>query len=119
MESILISAKIRKGHYGQVRVIVDEGPPFDLPLPGIERHSVFIHRGAICFLFEGPPGLRKVVRSLVFNASVRGQMLRIGRHLEGPPREFDTVFAWPTEVEPTTQRERSTAEAMGSQRAIG
>src|SRR5687767_883958 len=94
MESILITAQVKKGHHDAVRTIIAQGPPFELPIEGIDRHCVFVRPGSISFLFEGPPGLRRVVRSLVSKRPVMSQMMRIGTHLEGMPRELDTAFRW-------------------------
>ena len=100
VESILISASIKSGHYQDVRDIVAEGPPFELPISGIERHCVFLHRDSISFLFEGPVGLREVVRSMV-NRALLSQMMRINAHIEGIPRELETAFRWSAHDEPT------------------
>jgi hypothetical protein len=93
-EAILVTAEIKPGHVEAVRAIVAEGPPFELPIDGISHNCVFVHRGAIAFLFEGPPGLRRVVRSLMTNRQVAGQLMRMGVHLTGMPREFETAFRW-------------------------
>ena len=118
MESILITARIRKGRYDAVRSILAEGPPFDLPLAGIDRHCVFVSPGTVSFLFEGPPGLHRVVRGLAFSRAVMSQMLRIGSHVEGMPHEMETAFEWCREAAagaPAT----SVLEAEVDERAVG
>jgi nucleotide-binding universal stress UspA family protein len=53
MERIAVTARLRRGCEERAKALVDAGPPFDPARAGFSRHSVFLGKDLVVFVFEG------------------------------------------------------------------
>jgi nucleotide-binding universal stress UspA family protein len=64
MERIAITARLRPGSEERARELLNAGPPFDPARMGFARHSVFLGKDLVVFVFEGER-LRSVLSGLI------------------------------------------------------
>jgi hypothetical protein len=90
---VAVVVPIRRGTCESARRLVEEGPPFDVELLGLERHHVFVSEREVVFLFEGDSATAAadaLSRSpRVLNAAVRWRGILAGR-----PRLAEERFGW-------------------------
>lgn len=81
------------GHEDHWIRLVEEGPPFDIQVLGLERHHVFVSEREVLFFFEGDSAAAAVdalSRSRrVLNVAVRWRGIVGGR-----PRLAEERFRW-------------------------
>ncbi|MEZ5102698.1 MAG: hypothetical protein R3C15_23460 [Thermoleophilia bacterium] len=94
MSAVAVVCPLRPGAAETARVLVAEGPPFDLAGAGIVRHVVFVGEQEAVFVFEGAEA-RGAVERLATNPGVWRAAAAWRDLLAGRPRLLDASFAWP------------------------
>ena len=93
MERIAVTAKLRRGCEERAKALIDAGPPFDPARAGFRRHSVFLAKDLVIFVFEGErlgPRL-----SALINDPVRaGAFAAWGPLLAERPRLAHETYHW-------------------------
>jgi hypothetical protein len=54
VKRLAIVARLKTGAQDEASKLIAEGPPFELGETELERHSVYLSRTEVVFLFEGP-----------------------------------------------------------------
>ncbi len=90
---LLVVAPLRPGSRERVRALLQEGPPFDPESVSLVQHEVFLTDREALFLFEVNGGPADVGR-LLGKPSVWKATAAWSKHLAGPPRVAEVVYAW-------------------------
>jgi hypothetical protein len=90
---LLVVAPLRPGSREQVRALLQQGPPFDPEAVSLAQHEVFLTDREALFLFEVNGGPADVGR-LLGKPSVWKATAAWSKHLAGPPRVAEVVYAW-------------------------
>lgn len=90
---LLVVAPLRPGSREQVRALLQKGPPFDPDAVSLAQHEVFLTDREALFLFEVNGGPADVGR-LLGKPSVWKATTAWSKHLVGPPRVAEVVYAW-------------------------
>lgn len=94
MSAVAVVCPLRPGAAETARVLVAEGPPFDLAGAGIARHLVLVGEEEAVFVFEGPEA-RGAVERLATSPGVWRAAAAWRDLLAGRPRLLEPAFAWP------------------------
>jgi hypothetical protein len=89
----VVVVPIREGAAETARLLVEEGPPFDIEQLGLARHHVFVGDREVVFLFEGEDA-GAVVDALSRSPGVLKAALRWRGVLAGRPRLATERFGW-------------------------
>jgi hypothetical protein len=90
---VAVVVPIKRGTAEAARLLVEEGPPFDVERLGLERHHVFISEREVVFFFEGD-GAAAAVDALSRSARVVSAAVRWRGILAGRPRLAEERFGW-------------------------
>lgn len=107
MDTVLIVGTIKPGRSDEVRAIIEEGPPFSLWDSTIDRHNIYLGDNQIVFAFTGKTGMIDGVKTIAQNPKVLQQMLRLGHHLEGAPKQPELTYSWSREEEQKTRMQQT------------
>jgi hypothetical protein len=99
MKRVLVVAPLREDAQTTVRLLIQDGPPFDLTGTGLERHEVFLTDREAVFVFEGDDP-RVAVERLLGEATVWRAAVAWRECLAGRPRIAEQAFAWDRPVRP-------------------
>jgi hypothetical protein len=99
MKRVAVVVPVRPSAYDTVRVLVADGPPFDLRHSGIDRHEVFVTEHEAVFVFEGA-NPREAVEQLLADPGVWRAAAAWRDCVRGRPRIADVGFAWEREPVP-------------------
>jgi hypothetical protein len=97
-ERIAIIGKLKPGALERAEEIVKQGPPFELDMAGLERHSVFVSHDHVVFVFEGL-GVERIVADLANHPVVAAEFSTWGPLLDGTPTLAHERFSWASEPE--------------------
>lgn len=96
MKRIAIVARLKPGAFERASELVAKGPPFDLDEDGFERHTVYLSKNEVVFVFEGRD-VEWVIDDLVsdFHHRQLRESLAAWRPLvEGMPRVAREAYFW-------------------------
>lgn len=99
MRRVLVVAPLREDAHATVRLLIQDGPPFQLEGTGLERHEVFLSEHEAIFVFEGE-NPRAAVERLLGEAAVWRAAVAWRECLAGKPRIAEEAFAWDRPVRP-------------------
>ena len=90
---VAVVVPIRRGTSEAAQRLVEEGPPFDVELSGLERHHVFVSEREVVFFFEGDSATA-AVEALSKSPRVLKAAVRWRGILAGQPRLAEERFGW-------------------------
>lgn len=93
MNRIAVTAKLRPGAEVRTRELLAAGPPFDPDRAGLTRHSVFVGRDTVVFVFEGED-LRQTLSGLLNDRLHSGAFAAWGSVLAEEPRIAHADYHW-------------------------
>jgi hypothetical protein len=97
---LVIVLPLKPGSHGEVRALLDAGPPFDPDgIEGLERHEVFLTPSEVVFFFESSLG-RDALATLLSQAEIWESAAAWHEHVHGLPRIAESVFSWSRTDEP-------------------
>jgi hypothetical protein len=88
-----IVVPLRKRALADAAALIEQGPPFDLAVFGVERHEVLLSEREVIFLFEGAQ-LHETMQRLLRDRSVWQAASGWSRVIAGPPRLAEQRFGW-------------------------
>lgn len=92
-ERLAIVARLRPGSRERAREILAEGAPYELTEAGFRRHSVFLAKDEVVFVFEGS-GIEGLVSKLLADPASSGSFSVWGPLLAGTPALAQEEFYW-------------------------
>ena len=93
MSRIVVVVPLREGSQETARLLIADGPPFDLDASALERHEVYLTESEAVFVFEGP-GAREEVERLVGDPGVLRAAVAWRECLAARPRIAERSFDW-------------------------
>jgi hypothetical protein len=101
MERIAIVATLKPGMEGQVRKLLEGGPPYDPAAAGVTRHVVYLSAADVVFVFEGSEVERRLHELVTApSQSALASALDEWRDIvDGPARIARETFAWDAKAE--------------------
>ena len=90
---VAVVVPLRRGSAELARQLIEEGPPFELEVLGLERHHVFVSEREVVFFFEGESA-SAAVDALARSPGVLKAAVRWRRILAGRPRLAQERFGW-------------------------
>ncbi len=109
MEQLAIVARLKTGAENEARKLIEEGPPFEIPESGLERHTVYLSAGEVVFVFEGPE-VEGIVDAMIedpFRPTLSDAFGSWRPLVEDKPRIARPVFSWQQEVGGTRTEEEA------------
>jgi hypothetical protein len=94
---LTVVVPLKRGSRDAVRALIEHGPPFDPDAAALTRHEVFVTDREAVFVFEAKSGSR-VVERLLREPGLWKAAASWRKHLAGPPRIADAIFAWRDEA---------------------
>lgn len=93
MTRLVVVAPLKEGTRDSARLLVAEGPPFDLDSTGLEAHEVYLTESEAVFVFTGSDA-REEIQGLIGDPGVWKAATAWRECLAGRPRIADEAFAW-------------------------
>jgi hypothetical protein len=90
----LVLLPIRDGKEEQVRVLLEQGPPFDPERAGLRQHHAFVADHHVVFLFEAERDLPSV-RQLLSGGKLWRAAAAWRATIAGPPLVSRPIYSWP------------------------
>ena len=90
---VAVVARLLPGSRERAAEILAKGAPYGLALAGFRRHSVFLAKETVVFVFEGP-GIEGLVRDLVNDPTRSAAFSVWAPLLEGTPVLAREEFSW-------------------------
>ena len=90
----LVLLPIRDGKEEQVRVLLEQGPPFDPERAGLRQHHAFVADHHVVFLFEAERDLPSV-RQLLSGGDPWRAAAAWRATIAGPPLVSRPIYSWP------------------------
>jgi hypothetical protein len=95
-ERVAIVARLRRGSRDRAKEIIAAGPPYELGEAGLGRHSIFLARSTVVFVFEGP-SVHELVSRLIDDPATAGSFSVWAPLLAGTPTLAHEEFYWEAE----------------------
>jgi hypothetical protein len=89
---VVVVVPLKPGVGDSVRMLLEEGPPFDPETVGLERHQVFLTDHEAVFLFEAPDP--STLDRLAQSTRVRWAAAAWRDFLGGPARLAEVAYSW-------------------------
>lgn len=99
MKRVAVVVPLRPGGREAARLLIEQGPPFDLGDTGLERHEVYLTDREAVFVFEGPHP-RQAVERLLGEADVWRMATAWRDCVGGRPRLAEDAYAWDRPTRP-------------------
>jgi hypothetical protein len=93
MSRVVVVLPLREGSQETARLLIADGPPFDLGASALVKHEVYVTEREAIFVFEGADPRAEVDR-LVGDPSVWRAAAAWRECLAGRPRIADEAFTW-------------------------
>jgi hypothetical protein len=99
VKRLALVVRLREGAAGEAEGLLAGGPPFDPADTGLERHSVYLTKDEVIFVFEGTDIEWEIddLASDFLRPGVRVALDRWRHLVSGPPRIAREVFSWERE----------------------
>jgi hypothetical protein len=89
---VVIVVPLKPGARDSVRMLLEEGPPFDPENVGLQRHEVFLTDHEAVFIFEAPD--KSVLDRLARSPKLRWAAAAWRDFLAGPMRLAEVAYSW-------------------------
>lgn len=93
MKRFVVVAPLRESMRDQARVLIEQGPPFDLTQTTLASHEVFLTAREAVFVFEGASA-KDAVEQLIGEPGVWRSAAAWTECLAGRPRLAEEKFSW-------------------------
>jgi hypothetical protein len=92
LSRLAVVLPLQDGMEDRARLLIAEGPPFDIERSGLESHHVFVTNSEAVFLFEGETAA--AIRLLAGQAHLWTAASAWNELLAGPPRIAEDAYSW-------------------------
>lgn len=89
---VVIVVPLKPGVRDSVRMLLEEGPPFDPENVGLQRHEVFLTDHEAVFIFEAPDP--SILDQLARSPKLRWAAVAWRDFLAGPTRLAEIAYSW-------------------------
>jgi hypothetical protein len=93
VNSIAVLVPLRPDAYDSARLLVEQGPPFELADSGLTAHHVYLTPYEAVFVFDGPHA-REAVESIVGDAEVWAAATAWRDCIAAKPYLAEPAFSW-------------------------
>jgi hypothetical protein len=93
MGRLALVVPIKWGSYRAVKRLIENGPPFDPALTGLEHHDVYLTDTEVVFVFEGPEA-NEHLGSLLADPAVSEAADDWRDLVVGTPRLAESLYHW-------------------------
>ena len=93
MTRLVVVVPLKEGARESARLLVADGPPFDLDSTALEAHEVYLTESEAVFVFTGNDA-REELQGIIGDPGVWRAATAWRECLAGRPRIADQAFAW-------------------------